>query len=149
VAGGGGGKKTVARRVGVDAKTARRYLAVAEGWGRKREAGTAGQTDELFGLVLLELEGWREREHGQTLAICESRRGRRQVRGRTRARTPEYSVGGLTDSSRRRRPPGVMQPALVTEHGVAFLCEKAPPRPNLKDGEDFSTSPLLNRIAPP
>jgi hypothetical protein len=72
----GGGKKTIARRVGVDAKTARRYIAVAEGCGLKREAGTGGLTDEVFGRVLLELEGWREREHGETWAICESRQGR-------------------------------------------------------------------------
>jgi hypothetical protein len=32
----GGGKKTVARRVGVDAKTARRYIAVAEQCGLTR-----------------------------------------------------------------------------------------------------------------
>ena len=72
----GSGKKTVARRVGVDAKTARRYIAVAESCGLKREAGIAGLTDEVFGRVLLELEGWRERERGETWAICESRRGR-------------------------------------------------------------------------
>lgn len=72
----GGGKKTVARRVGVDPKTARSYIAVAEQCGLKREAGVAGLTDELLGRVLLELEGWREREHGETWAICESRRGR-------------------------------------------------------------------------
>ena len=74
----GGGKKTVARRVGVDPKTARRYIAVAEECGLKRETGAAGLTDELLGRVLLELEGCREREHGETWAICESRRGRIQ-----------------------------------------------------------------------
>ncbi len=74
----GGGKKTVARRVGLDAKTARRYIAVAEGCGLKREAGIAGLTDELFGRILLEMEGWRDRERGETWALCESRRGRIQ-----------------------------------------------------------------------
>lgn len=60
----------------MDPKTARSYIAVAEQCGLKREAGEAGLTDELLGRVLLELEGWREREHGETWAICESRRGR-------------------------------------------------------------------------
>lgn len=45
----GAGKKTVARWVGVDPKTARSYIALADQCGLKREAGVAGLTDESSG----------------------------------------------------------------------------------------------------
>lgn len=72
----GAGKKTVARRVGVDAKTARRYIAVAEDCGLERSSGVAGLTEEMLGRIVLELEGWRQRERGETWAACEGRRDR-------------------------------------------------------------------------
>jgi hypothetical protein len=48
----------------VDAKTARQYIAVAEGCGLKRQAGIAELTGELFGRTLLELEG------GEIIGAC-------------------------------------------------------------------------------
>ncbi|HQN08857.1 MAG TPA: hypothetical protein PK569_14950 [Thermoanaerobaculia bacterium] len=48
----------------MDAKTARQYIAVAEGCGLKRQAGIAELTGELFGRTLLELEG------GEIIGAC-------------------------------------------------------------------------------
>ena len=72
----GAGKKRVARQLGVDVKTVRRYLAAAERSGLQRSAGVAGLTDEVLGQVVGELGSWREREHGETWEACRGRRER-------------------------------------------------------------------------
>lgn len=70
----GSGKKRVARQVGVDVKTARRYIAVAEGIGLERSAGVEALSEDLVSRVLEELKGAGEREHGPSWEACQQQR---------------------------------------------------------------------------
>lgn len=72
----GAGKKRVARQVGVDVKTVRRYVAVAERLGIQRSQGAEALTEELLGRVLEELKGSVQREHGASWAACQEQAGR-------------------------------------------------------------------------
>lgn len=72
----GGGKKAVARRVGADVKTVRRYVTAAEQCGLERGRGVAALTDEMLGRIVGELGGWRQREHGETWEACLRQAGR-------------------------------------------------------------------------
>src|SRR5699024_5744457 len=60
----GAGLRKVAERAGVDRKTARRYVAAAEGAGLSREAGVEAVTDELVGAVLEAVRPVRPSGHG-------------------------------------------------------------------------------------
>lgn len=77
-----------ARRAGVDRKTARRFVALAQAAGLTREAGTDAVTDELIGLVVEALAtvgptghgvAWRDaaRARGADPGVGRRRRARR------------------------------------------------------------------------
>ncbi|MFQ5515884.1 MAG: transposase [Myxococcota bacterium] len=67
-------KKVAARRLGLDPKTVRRYVAAAEEKGVDRSQGEAGLTEELFTEILVALKAPRERPRGKTWARCEEQR---------------------------------------------------------------------------
>ncbi len=60
----GHGLRTVAERVGVDRKTARRYVSAAQAEGLCRDAGVAALTDELVGAVVGAVRPARPNGHG-------------------------------------------------------------------------------------
>jgi transposase len=65
----GVGKKRIAARVGLDAKTVRRYVRAAEACGLVPSAATA-LTDDAVSSVVSELAGTRGREHGEAWKRC-------------------------------------------------------------------------------
>lgn len=67
-------KKQIARRLGADPKTVRRYVRVGERAGLELEGGPAALTDEVLSKVLAALRGDREREHGQGWWRCEEQK---------------------------------------------------------------------------
>ena len=71
---GGGGLRTVAGRVGVDRKTARRYVAAAESAGVCREGGLAQLTDEVIGQVVAAVRPVRTGGHGPAWEALEVER---------------------------------------------------------------------------
>lgn len=66
--------KRIARRVGFDAKTVRRYVKVAESCGLTPEQGVGALTTERVGAVVAALSPTPEREHGETWARCVEQR---------------------------------------------------------------------------
>jgi transposase len=72
----GAGKKLVARQVGVDVKTVRRYVSVAERVGVRRSEGVGGLTDDVLSRVMEELKRGTERERGASWEACRSERAR-------------------------------------------------------------------------
>ncbi len=60
----GEGERTVARAVGVDRKTARRYIAAAVELGIDRSTGEEQLTDELIGQVVERVRPHRTDGHG-------------------------------------------------------------------------------------
>ena len=60
----GAGLRTVAKRAGVDRKTARRYVQAAEAAGAVREGGPAQLIDELVGAVVAAVRPTRPGGHG-------------------------------------------------------------------------------------
>jgi len=67
-------KKQIARRLGADPKTVRRYVRAGERVGLKVQLGPSALTDEALGQVLTALRGDREREHGQGWCRCEEQK---------------------------------------------------------------------------
>jgi len=67
-------KKQIARRLGVDPKTVRRYVRVGERAGLKPEQGAAALTEEVLSKILSALQGDRGREHGQGWWRCEEQK---------------------------------------------------------------------------
>ena len=67
---GGAAKKRIARQLGLDPKTVRRYVEVAEANGLERGVGAPGLTDERLGVILLALrpEGGRPKGDAWGLA---------------------------------------------------------------------------------
>ena len=61
----GQGERTIARGVGVDRKTARRYIAAAIGLGVDRSGGDEQLTDELIGRLVEEVRPHRTDGHGR------------------------------------------------------------------------------------
>ena len=61
----GQGERTIARGVGVDRKTARRYIAAAIVLGVDRSGGEGQLTDELIGRLVEEVRPHRTDGHGQ------------------------------------------------------------------------------------
>jgi transposase len=71
----GRAKKAIARQLGVDVKTVRRYVKVAEGSGLGREAGEAALNDEAAAAVLNQVQGQEVgRPRGEGWELCESHR---------------------------------------------------------------------------
>ena len=73
---GGPAKKRIARQLGLDPKTVRRYIKAAEGCGLRREHGDGALTEEKLAEVLVALRAPLEREHGPSWARCEEHRAR-------------------------------------------------------------------------
>ena len=67
---GGLGKKPIARQLGLDPKTVRRYLRTAAGCGLSREQGPSALTDEILAAVLATLTPPPALPHGDTWALC-------------------------------------------------------------------------------
>ncbi len=70
----GKGNKTIGRELGLDPKTVRSYVRLAEKHGLKAEAGEASLTDALIAGVVSELRTGSGRPHGETWALCEEYR---------------------------------------------------------------------------
>ena len=72
----GRGKKPIARQLGLDPKTVRRYTRAAEACGLQRETGPAGLTDERVAAVVAALDAAPERERGVSWSQCLDERSR-------------------------------------------------------------------------
>lgn len=72
---GGGAKKAIARRVGVDRNTARRYIEVAERLGLRQSEGPDSLTDERLAALLEALKATPEPSHGEAWLRCAEHRG--------------------------------------------------------------------------
>jgi transposase len=70
----GRGKKPIARQLGIDPKTVRRYIRAAEACDLGRECGPEALTDEVLAAVATRLAGPTGREHGEAWARCEEHR---------------------------------------------------------------------------
>lgn len=66
----GRGKKPIARQLGLDPKTVRRYTRAAEANGLQREDGAAGLTEERLAAIVVALDASPERERGPSWARC-------------------------------------------------------------------------------
>jgi transposase len=66
----GCGKKRIARLLGLDVKTVRRYLDAAVACGLRRERGEKALTDELVESVMVSLRTSGERTRGETWSLC-------------------------------------------------------------------------------
>jgi transposase len=67
-------KKQIARLQGLSPKTVRRYIAAAEAQGLGADSTEASLTEELFAVILLQLEPKHERPHGPTWSVCQEHR---------------------------------------------------------------------------
>jgi len=68
-------KKVIARQVGLDVKTVRRYVEAAEGCGLRPESGEAALSDEVVSAVLGKVQGQDVgRPRGEGWELCESQR---------------------------------------------------------------------------
>lgn len=79
-------KKVIARRVGVDVKTVRRYVAVAEECGLRRDEGPEALSEELFGEVMAALASRPARPRGASWQSCVQHREKiaKLLRGKLR-----------------------------------------------------------------
>lgn len=71
---GGQAKRQVARQVGVDPKTARSYIEVAESVGLSPSQGEAALTEERLAEVVAKLRPPSGRPHGDAWALCDGHR---------------------------------------------------------------------------
>jgi hypothetical protein len=71
----GVGKKRTAALLGLDVKTVRRYLSVAQECGLRRGKGVGQLGDELVATVVGKLQSAPGRAHGDVWARCEQDRG--------------------------------------------------------------------------
>ena len=71
---GGLGKKPIARQLGLDPKTVRRYLRAAAGCGLSQEQGPSALTDAILAAVLATLTPTPARPRGETWALCAQHR---------------------------------------------------------------------------
>ena len=70
----GGKKKAVARQLGLDPKTVRRYIATAEECGLALESGPGALSDELVGEVVVALRASGGRARGDAWQECKEQR---------------------------------------------------------------------------
>ena len=75
----GEGERTIAKGVGVDRKTARRYIAGGIGLGVDRSGGEEQLTEELIGQVVEAVRPHRTDGHGARGGCCSVRRSRSPV----------------------------------------------------------------------
>jgi transposase len=68
------GKKEVARRLGLDVKTVRRYVKAAEECGLRPELGPAALNEEFLASLMAKLEPDRGRPRGGGWSVCEEHR---------------------------------------------------------------------------
>ncbi len=66
--------KRIARQLGLDAKTVRRYLRVAEACGIEQKRGTLTLTEERLAQVMVSLRATPERPRGEAWERCEAER---------------------------------------------------------------------------
>jgi len=71
----GEAKKKIARGAGLARNTMRGYIAAAEAEGLAAGQGAAALTEECLGAVMIRLRAGGPREHGESWAVCEARRG--------------------------------------------------------------------------
>jgi len=71
---GGMGKKLIARLLGLDPKTVRRYVRTAEAAGLRLEQGEGALSEVALASVLAGLHNSRRRPHGDCWSLCENRR---------------------------------------------------------------------------
>ena len=64
-------KKRIARQLGLDPKTVRRYVAAAQAQGLIQGTDEVALTEEVFAGLLLALEPVQERPHGDSWQLCE------------------------------------------------------------------------------
>ena len=72
----GAAKKRIAERLGLDVKTVRRYIEVAQANGLSAEAGEAALSEEVVAAVLVARRGSPGRPRGDSWALCETHRER-------------------------------------------------------------------------
>ncbi len=72
----GRGKKPIARQLGLDPKTVRRYTRAAEASGLRREDGPAALTEERLVAVVAALGAAPDRERGPSWSLCLGERSR-------------------------------------------------------------------------
>jgi len=72
----GRGKKPIARQLGLDPKTVRRYTRAAEAGGLQREDGPAALTEERLATIVTTLDAGPERERGPSWSRCLDARSR-------------------------------------------------------------------------
>ncbi|MHC4066613.1 MAG: IS21/IS408/IS1162 family transposase [Planctomycetota bacterium] len=72
----GRGKKPIARQLGLDPKTVRRYTRAAEANGLQREDGLAALTEERLATIVAALDTTTERERGASWSRCLDARSR-------------------------------------------------------------------------
>ena len=68
------GKKPIARQLGLDPKTVRRYLRAGADCGLAQEQGPGALTEERLVAVLAALTPTPQRPHGDTWALCQKHR---------------------------------------------------------------------------
>ena len=83
---GGAAKKQIARQVGLDPKTVRRYVEVAQANGLEVGPGPPGLTDERLSAVLVALRTDGGRPHGDSWALAVAQRAaiKKFLEGRVR-----------------------------------------------------------------
>ena len=91
----GAGLRTAAAHAGVDRKTARRYVAAAEGAGLARDGGLGQLTDELVGQVAQAVRPVRPGGHGQAWEQMEARHA--HIEGQVKAGLSVVKIGVLLE----------------------------------------------------
>src|SRR2546428_12299428 len=101
--GAGGRRKQIARRLGLDPKTVRRYVRAAERCGLRGGMDATALTEERLAAILTPLRAAAERAHGETW--------QRGVDHRELIATQRRAGGRLAEDRRPRgRPGGVPGP---------------------------------------
>jgi hypothetical protein len=111
----GRGKKGIARRLGLDPKTVRRYIAGAESCGLRRERGEKSLTEELVASVMVSLRATGERARGESWTLCELHRG--QIRSWLDGRVRLSKVRKLLERKGIRVPYPTLHRFAVAELG--------------------------------
>jgi hypothetical protein len=70
----GGQRKQIARRLGLDPKTVRRYVRTAQRCGLRGGMGVGALSEEVLGRILIALRTVPERAYGETWERCEKHR---------------------------------------------------------------------------
>jgi hypothetical protein len=96
----GGGERPIAHGIGVDRKTARRYITAAVELGRDRDGGEAQLTDELIGQLVERVRPHRPDGHGEAWRVLLAEEKR--IKDRLERASPAPSATPLPPFSSRR-----------------------------------------------